>query len=246
MVPIEEVTQEGPRRAFGLYRGSYWGHAYENTDKGKIPADSINLRPFYFLLYLSDSGRLYVGVQYLAHYGSYIALKNTITRFLPSDRKIVAHSFRFDAPSLENLEPREIKVQVSSRSASKASDNAFGESALVAFKRKSRGDAFSQEVKRKLLPFVGTSTAQVKKAVAAIINESKLLDVEDDDIVDCTIYGEIDGRPKTIYMIGQSSFASQFPIVVSFNEDGHPECQPTKEAMFGILSEQIVSRKEDA
>jgi hypothetical protein len=246
MVPIENVTLDGPNRAFGVYRGAYWGHAFENTDKGKIPADSINLRPFYFLIYRSKSGRIYLGVQYLAQYGSYVALKNTITRFLPAHKKVVAHSFRFDAPSLENLEPKEIRVHLSSRAESRASENVFGESALVAFKRKTRGDTFTQEVKKKLIPFIGTSTDKVKKAVASILNESALMDVDDDEIVGCTIFGEVNGRPRTVYMMGQGSFASQFPLSVTFNDDGHPEYAPTKQAMFDTLAEQIIARKENA
>jgi hypothetical protein len=246
MVPIEQVTLESPNSAFGVYRGAYWGHSFDNTDKGKIPADSINLRPFYFLLYLSQSGRIYVGVQYLAQYGSYIALKNTIERFLPAYKKVVAHSFRFDAPSLEDLEPKEIRVHLSSKSDSLASDNVFGESALVAFKRKAPGDAFTQEVKKKLIPFVGTSADKVKKAVAAVINDSALMDVDDDDIVGCTIFGEVKGRPRTVYMMGQGVFASHFPLTVSFNDDGYPQYDPTKKAMFETLAEQIISRKENA
>jgi len=59
IVPVENVESISNRLCFGLYRAAYWGHAYDNTAVGKIPADSISLRPFYFLLYLSKDGRLF-------------------------------------------------------------------------------------------------------------------------------------------------------------------------------------------
>lgn len=139
-----------------------------------------------------------------------------------------------------------MKVQFSSKDKSASKDNAFGQTVVVAFKRKSLGDDFSREVKSKLLPLMGTSADKVKKAVAGLINESKLMDIDDADVVDCTIIAEVDGNTKTIYMIEHGSLASQFPLSVTFNEDGHPDPLPTKKAMIAALETQIISRKEDA
>lgn len=67
MVPLELPEPINDRSLFGVYRASYWGHAYENTERGMIPADSLSLRPFFYLLYLSESGRIYIGSQYLTN-----------------------------------------------------------------------------------------------------------------------------------------------------------------------------------
>ena len=64
-VPIEKVTKINSRTAFGVFRSAYSGHAYDNSEKGKISADSVSLRPFHFLIYLSDTGRIYLAAQYL-------------------------------------------------------------------------------------------------------------------------------------------------------------------------------------
>ena len=244
MAPIETVQAIDARTAFGLYRGSYWGHAFDNTDRGKIPADSINLRQFYFLLYLSEKGSIYLGVQYLGQYGSYTALKNTMLDFLADRRSVVAHSFRLDSAAFQKVEPKEIRVQVSRKPENIARDNVFAEGAVIAFKPSERGQAFGAEVKRRLFPVLGTTKSKIQHAVAGIINESKLIDVNDEDIQDCTIIGEVNGKRKTIYMLGQSAFASQFLLEVGFNEDGHPLPEPTKKAMIKVLSEQIISRNE--
>ncbi|HYW14677.1 MAG TPA: hypothetical protein VE891_00795 [Allosphingosinicella sp.] len=242
--PIETVERVNDRTAFGLYRASYWGHAYENTEKGKIPAESVSLRPFYFMLYLSEKGRIYLGVQYLGQYGSYIALKNTVHHSLEDRSGVTAHSFRLEASAYSKVEPKEIRVQVSKKPSSIAGDNVFGEGAMIAFKPTERGQAFGAEVKRRLFPVLGTTKGRIQKAVADIVKESQLIDVDDEDITDCTIIGEVNGRRKTIYMLGQSSFASQFSIEVGFNDDGHPLRDHVKEQMTQVLEEQIVSRKE--
>jgi len=47
LIPIEDVELIDDRTVFGKYRAAYWGHAYDNTAVGKIPSDSISLRPFF-------------------------------------------------------------------------------------------------------------------------------------------------------------------------------------------------------
>ncbi|MCE4225352.1 hypothetical protein HCU64_16470 [Methylobacterium sp. C25] len=54
------IKRENPRTIIGTFKNPYSGHAFENTHKGKIPADSVSLRPFHFLIYLSDEGRIYI------------------------------------------------------------------------------------------------------------------------------------------------------------------------------------------
>lgn len=245
VVPIGKIELVNDRTIFGSYQAAYWGHAYDNTDVGKIPASSISLRPFYFLLYYSESGRIYIGVQYLGQFGSYTGLKKTIIRFLRG-ANIAAHSFRLGAAAFEAVEPKEVRVQISKKPEEIAGDNVFSEGAVIAFKRSSRGDAFGTQVKKRLFPFVGTTKDKIQKAAAGILKDSKLVDVDDEDIQDCSIIGEVDGRRTTIYMISQGLYASQFHLSVGFNEDGHPEPEPVKKEMLKLLEAKIISRKEDA
>jgi len=243
-VPIEGVETLDQRTLFGRYRASYWGHAYDNTERGKIPADSISLRPFYFLVYFSESGRIYIGSQYLGQFGSYTGLKNTILSFIQDKANVAAHSFRTDAAIYSEVEPKEVIVHVSRKPSDIASDNTFADEAMITIK-KGQGSTFSPKMKKSLIPFIGTSKSKVQKAAADILRDSKLIDVNDEDIKDCTIIGEVNGKTRRIYMIGESSFASQFPLEVTFNEDGHPESEPTKKAMIELLKSQIVSKKEN-
>jgi hypothetical protein len=70
-VPLEQIFRVDERTIFGLFKAAYWGHAYENTAKGTIPADSISLRPFHFLLYRSEAGEIFLAAQYLGLFGGY-------------------------------------------------------------------------------------------------------------------------------------------------------------------------------
>jgi hypothetical protein len=82
--PVEKCEMIDDRTLFGRFRGRYTGHAYENTDVGEIPDSSVSLRPFYFLAYLSESGRIYVGSQYLGQFGGY---GTTLHRILERSRR---------------------------------------------------------------------------------------------------------------------------------------------------------------
>lgn len=241
LVPIHNVNRQDDRIITGTYRAAYWGHAYDNTIVGKIPADSISLRPFYFLLYLSKSGKIYLGVQYLGQFGSYEGIKNTVKRYLPRGKEIVAHSFRHDASQFESLVPSEVQVKIHRKPDSIWKKNAFSEGALVTFRDQNNEYDFGGEVKRRLGAAFGTNIGEAKKAASAIVNDSGLLDVKDEDIVDCTIIGNVNGRRKTIYMISPGVFATPFHISPSFNEDGHPDAKPTIEQMINLLKTKIIS-----
>lgn len=246
IAPVENILRENQRTIFGLYRAAYSGHAYENTAVGKVPADSISLRPFYFLAYLSSTGHIYLGVQYLGQFGGYEALRNTVIKQLENPSNIVAHSFRRDSALFQDVEPSEVKVKIARRPDNIASENVFGEGAVIAFKKKNRDDAFGEEVKKRLIPVMGTSIEKVRKVATEIVNKSGLTALKDEDVADCTVIGQLNGKKKIVYMIEQGLFATQFPINPKLNEDGHPEPDAARKEMIGVLQNQIISLAENA
>lgn len=66
---ISSIEKLNPRTVCGIFRAPYSGHSFENSEKGKISASSVSFRPFFFMLYLAESGRLYIASQYLGNYG---------------------------------------------------------------------------------------------------------------------------------------------------------------------------------
>lgn len=243
--PMENVIRVDDRTIFGTYKGSYWGHAYDNTMRGRIPAESISLRPFHFLLYLSKSGRIYVASQYLGQFGGYSALQRTISDLMPGSGFIMPHSVRLDGASYKNAQAKEVKVTFAEKPASLAAPNKLTSAGMIAFRKMSKEDGFEAEVAKKLFPFLGRPKNEMRKSIAVMLNESSLMEVSESDIIDCTVLAKVNGGTKTIYMLEGGNFATKFHIDVKVDDDGHPEYAQTKSAILDVLREEIISRSSD-
>ncbi|PHJ74353.1 hypothetical protein VF07_37825 [Nostoc linckia z6] len=243
-VPIVRVERVDERTIFGTYQSSYWGHAYQNTERGKIPATSISLRPFHFLLYLSEDGKIYVGSQYLGLFGGYSGLVSTL-RHLIALSDVYSHSFRSDFIDLKQVQPKEIQIRFADRSESIAAANPIASAGVLTFRKTDKEGGFEEEIASRILSQRGKPSDEVRKAVANLVNESKLMSVNDDDIADCTVIVKQNGRDKKIHMIEDSGFSTRFPISVAVDDDGHPLCEPCKTEMISLLKKQIIAMNED-
>lgn len=245
-VVLLNIKRENERTIAGTFKNPYSGHAYENTHKGVIPADSVSLRPFHFLIYLSQSGKIYISAQYLGQYGGYTSLQITIRSMLPKYNDIESRTYRAESMDLHEAEAREVRVTLARKPSSITQGNVFQQSSVITFKKSNKDDGFSEEVSKKIFPFFGKPISDVKKVVAAVLNQNDLIDVNDEDIKDCNVVAKINGKMKTIYMIDDGNFATRFPINVALNKDGHPDFDPTKKAMIELLTKEIISKSEDA
>jgi len=243
--PMENVIRVDERTIFGTYKGSYWGHAYDNTMRGRIPAESISLRPFHFLLYLSKSGRIYIASQYLGQFGGYSALQRTLCDLMPGPGFIMPHAVRLDGVSYKNAQAKEVKVTFAEKPASLAAPNKLTSAGMIAFRKMSKEDGFEAEISRRLFPFLGRPKGEMRKAIAGMLNESSLMEVKESDIIDCTVLAKVNGGTKTIYMLEGGNFATKFHMDVKVDDDGHPEYDETKNAMLSVLREEIISRSAD-
>lgn len=242
--PIEQVIAVNDRVAFGVFRSSYTGHSFINTVKGEIPARSVSLRPFHFLTYLSDSGRIYVGSQYLGQYGGYTGLQFSLKNWLKNSGSVRSYTFFSHAEHYRDAKPKEIRIHISKQSHNIASGNVFEQEAMLVFKKHYKEDGFEGAVSRGILSHLG-NIGKVKSAIADTISANQLLDVSDEDIQDCTVVATVDGHKKTIYMMGDGAFATRFPLDVPVTDSGHPEYDQTQVAMLKVLEGQIINRKED-
>lgn len=244
-VLIEKLLRINDRTISGTFRAAYWGHAYDNTVAGHIPADSLSMRPFHFLLYLSKNGKIYIATQYLGQFGGYMALKTMVTDLLPKPESIAANSFRIGPSYFKDLEPKEVRVSFSNKPKEISSKNSFTDSGMITFKKRSKDDGFENQVTTRFLPFIGKGKPSIRKGIARILNESDLIDVEDSEIEDCSIVASINGRKKTIYLLESGNFATKYPIEVPLDSDGHPEYESTRKEILKILQEEIISKKEN-
>lgn len=241
--PVEKCEMIDDRTLFGRFRSLYSGHAYDNTDVGEIPDSSVSLRPFFFLAYLSESGRIYVGSQYLGQFGGYAGLLRTLRQFLPET--VVSHSFRHDGTSYKDAKPKEVRVNFSRKPKEITGSTKFGQRGAMTFKRSSSKDEdFNITVKTNILAKLGQSEAQLKKAVADMLAGNEMLAIRDEDIEDCTVIATVNGKSRTINVIEAGHFATRFQLDIAEYVKGHPDREKSKAAMMKLLENQIISRTE--
>ncbi|WP_140420472.1 hypothetical protein [Novosphingobium sp. B 225] len=246
LVPIDELCQIDERTFFGKYRGAYWGHGYENTHAGYIPPESISLRPFYFLLYFSTDGKIYLGTQYLGQFGSYTALKNSLFRIFTGNYEISAHSFRSEAANLENVQPKEVRIVVSSSSKNANSDNIITSERLTVLKSLGRGSHTQSSIKTALV-VNHKNPEKLREEVSKILRQDKIISFDDDDIVDCVIVAELNGRPFVLHFMEEGIRATKFEIKkIMYELDGHPGKSCVKDGMIEILEKNVLSKGENA
>lgn len=245
IVPFHNAVSLNDQCLFGAFEGAYSGHAFTNSDKGDISADSINQRKFHFLLYLSDTGKIYIGAQYLGNYGDWTGLRHTIVSLLPNQSTIQSYTFRQDEVDFTKAVAKEVRVSLSRNGESLESKNLFSQSSMIAVRKKSKEDGFEDKVQKTLIPLMMSSIDKRKQAIAELLTGSDLYDVKDNDIENCTIVASVNGRDRVIYMFGGANFASRFKLDVELKVDGHPKYDQTKKAMYDVLRDEIISRKED-
>ncbi|MDF1598241.1 hypothetical protein PZ895_00425 [Mesorhizobium sp. YIM 152430] len=244
--PLEKVTLANTRTIRGTFRSAYWGHSYENTEKGTIPANSTSLRPFHFMLYLSDSGKIYMGCQYLGQFGGYQALRETILNLLPNRKRIRSHSFRLGAGYYRDAKPKEVRVNVASRPTSITGRGAGVGKMMIALSAEKRDDTLSDNVKNRLFPLFGGKQQDMRKAVADLFKQTDIVDFNDEDIQDCKIMAEMNGKTRVIHVFEAGHQASKFPLNVQVDrQHGHPSQSETCSALAVVLKDHVLSVTEN-
>ena len=238
--PLQNLERMNDRTITGTFRGSYWGHAFDNTHKGKIPSESVNLRPFHFILYLAETGRIYVGAQYLGPYGGYEALRKTLVDMLPQSKEVTSTSIRLGASYYKNAEPREIRVNIASKATSIAGRSSLGGKVMIAFTRAGKDDPLVDKLRNQVIPFFGRKQTEIKHAVASLMNQNDVVEINDEDIIDCTVLADMNGRTATIHMFENGIRATRVTLDVPVNDEGHPANAETCNEMLITLNEHVI------
>lgn len=244
---VEKVTVGSIEDKFisGKYQAPYWGHSFENSQKGKISADSLNFRSFFFLLYLSDTGRIYIASQYLGNYGGYIALRTTIISCLKNRKGIKPHSFSTDGFNLKNAVPKELKVTVSEKTKDITKRNSFNQKVAFSFTKTKGDDLFQKQIENSLLSNIHEPKDKIIRKLVEMLSNNDLVEVSDEDIDGCDVIVRWNKGYKTVHLLDGINYASKFPVDVAIDNDGHPHYEPLKHATIGLLKEEVISRKED-
>lgn len=245
-VPIRGIVEIEPNLFFGTYEAIYTGHTYRNTAKGEIPYNSASIRTFFFMAYWSKpKGRIYIATQYLGHFGDYTGLKTTLSRALSNKKGVESHSFRNVSTAFQKVKAKEISIEYVRSGENAGTPNSFGNIATIVLKRSGDGTDFAEATRKRLFSIFEGPKDKIKSEVAKILKENKLTSVNDEDVLNCTVLAEIDGSERRYYFLNDSNFATQFPVSVSMDLNGHPDPAQLQTAMRNLLKDNIISKAEN-
>jgi hypothetical protein len=219
-IPLLKVSDISPTRIFGRFEGAYYGQEYRNTKVGTIDADSLNLRTFHYIVDHRRDGRIVIGGQYLGNYGDYDGLSYFITKILQSNEAVVrSKSFTSLRHELGSGTPVELKVALNRPGKKLGSKSLFSKTGIFAVRGSEYGEDFERDVKG-LVPHVKGTLEARKAALAKIVSQGDLMDIDDDDIAGCTVLMRQDGHQYTVYLLGDNNISTRFPLSVVVPSNG--------------------------
>jgi hypothetical protein len=239
-IPFVSHEAISENRHFGCFEGAYYGQEYRNTRVGTIDAESLNLRKFFYLLEHRRDGKIVVGVQYTGRFGDYDGIRRCFSHLLKGNSyKVISRSFSIMRDQLGDGEPVELKLNIRRQNNRVGGAGLFSKNAVFAIRSSEYGDGFADDV-REALGNVNGTVRNRKAALTRLINNGEMLDIADDDIQGCTVIVRKDGRQSTVYVLGDSSFATKFPLNVQVNLNGLPNSGETRDEMLRVLDNIIT------
>lgn len=230
-----------PTLHFGCFEGAYYGHEYRNSKYGKIDAESLNLRKFHYLISHLRDGKIVIGAQYNGNYGDYDGLRKCLTYLLDGNGfDIKSRTFSSISHEIGGGQPVELKVNIRRQNHRLGGPSLFSTSAMLAIRKSDYGADFGADVKRTLLPALKGDAQARKVALAKLMSESELMDVADEDIEGCTLIVRNDGGQCTIYLLGDNSFATKFPLNAEVDLNGIPNEAQVQTEMCKILEGIVI------
>ncbi len=247
LIPFHSCKMLNNRTYCGVFRRAYWGHVFENSKKGNIDAESLNLRDFCFFLYFTDNGAIFIGIQYLGNYGGYLVLSSVLKKFLAAaGTKIRSHSIRSDTEDLKNTVPTEVKIALSNKGKRIEDGGSFSTSSLIAFKKTAGDESFELTVREKILSLIGSPVEKIKKEIAKVLNKDDIFTVSDDDVNDCKVVVRNQrGGTKTIYLFDQGYRATMYFLTIQLDNDGKLKISETIDSMIEKFNEEVIPKIEN-
>lgn len=226
---------------FGRFEGASYGQQFRNSKVGIIDAESLNLRPFYYLVSLRRDGKIIVGTQYLGNYGDYEGLSSCFKHLLNggSNLNIQSRTFSSIHHEIDGV-PTEVQVRIRKRQQVIGRKNLFSNSSMIVIKKSDYGETFADDVMNQIAPKVQGDYSQRRKAIAEIVSAGELIDVNDEDIEGCTVIVRKDKSQKTIYLLGGTNFATRFSVDAKLDNNGLADSKQVKQGMLKIL-DQVVT-----
>ncbi len=182
-LPFSKYEEVDTALSFGDFEGAYYGQKYRNNVLGIVTAESLNLRPFNYLITLLRDGKILLGVTYNGQYGDYDGLKNCLTYLLKSNGcRIRSHSITSLSDELGEGTPTEIRLSYRNASDRPERRGIFSKTGVIAIKRADFGDDFPEQVAQIAKSIRGNDQDR-KKTIGLIVKQGSMIDLDDEDII---------------------------------------------------------------
>tara|TARA_B100001778_G_scaffold332956_1_gene340388 strand:- start:862 stop:1797 length:936 start_codon:yes stop_codon:yes gene_type:complete len=224
---------------FGRFDGAYYGQQFRNNQLGIISADSLNLRPFHYLITHLRDGKILVGVTYHGQFGDYDGMSKCLMHILRGNYNIASRTLRSLSGEIGDGVPVEIKLTYRRPDDRPERQHLFGRSGVIAIKNTEFGDDFADQV-GVVADRVRGDIRRRKQILADIVNNGELLELSDDDIIGCTAVVRENGRTRTIYLLGENNFATKFLLNVQVDVNGVPRQNEVRDEMIRVLRDKIM------
>ena len=230
---------------FGEYEGAYYGQRVRNNVLGDIDPDSLNLRKFYYLITRLRDGKILVGVTYHGNFGDYEGIRSYLSYHLRGNYRVASKTLKSVATEIGDGRPISLKLTYRKRADRAERRSLFGSSGEIAVKRSEFGDDFDERLSGAARRINGT-VAQRKQAIAALVNQGEMIELDADEIIGCSAVITQHGRQRTIYFLGENNFATKFFLPVEVGVHGDTDAQEVKTAMLNVMRERVAPLIHDA
>lgn len=224
---------------FGNFDGAYYGQEYRNNLLGIISADSLNLRPFNYLITLLRDGKILVGVTYHGQYGDYDGMRSCLSHILRGNQQVTSRTIKSLSAEIGDGVPTELKLFYRKQSDRPERSNIFGRSGVIAIKGTEFGDGFHDEITR-ISRNVHGNTEQRRHILATLVNQGDLIELDSDDIIGCQAVVREHGRTRTVYFLGENNFATKFGLAVTVDGNSIPDREQIKSEMVKVMRDKIL------
>lgn len=230
---------------FGEYEGAYYGQRLRNNMLGDIDPDSLNLRKFYYLITRLRDGKILVGVTYHGQFGDYDGLRTYLSHHLRGNHRVASKTLKSVATEIGDGHAVSLKLTYRKRADRAERRSLFGSSGQIAVKRSDFGDHFDETVTGAARQIRGTD-AQRKRALANLVNQGDMIELDADDIVGCSAVIVEKGRQRTVYFLGDNNFSTKFFLPIQIGPHGDTDPLEVRDAMIEVMRERITPLIHDA
>lgn len=240
-IPLLRVTQLTENRFFGQFEGAYYGQEYRNTRLGVIDAESLNLRKFHYIVDFRRDGKVVLGVQYIGNFGDYDGIRSCFLKILQDESSIVLpKSITSIRNEIGDGEPVELKVSLRRQNPIAGGGSIFSRSGVYAVKRSNYGDDFDRDIREGLINRVRGGVDARRSAIAQVMSQGDFMEVNEEDIQDCTVLVRKDNHQYTVYLLGDNNISTKFPLNVQVPPNGLLDYDRVQAEMVRILDDVIT------